>query len=433
MTGEDRTAADHVPLTLQDEVLARLKSLPEVVGFAALFSGEAPDIDSLRGRVAERWGSLPRLRGVLETPAPGWFRYATRRHGWVILAGLDVHEHVSAVSTGRELDGLLNELVVCPLPVHRPPWRLLVVHNAPEAHFSLVFVAHHALLDGSSCFTLLHHLLGASPPIAPTRREPDGPSAPGRRAPRTGMAYALRSLVGAKQTIGPPAHDPRPALAWSAMDPSALTAARRALPGWGATLNEVVLAAAAGAVRAVHGPQPRPGRTGGPVYAGVSVDLRGRDTAHHLGNIVSMARIPLPVDGESPADRLAACRGVVARQGGRASAEALLRIGKTASCLGPWTLGVIAARGSSHPAAAVSCTLVRHKGGGLSLDQRPLVRCLAIPPVPPAGTVGFTLVQYAGTFTITVASHALPGDAHRLTSRFVDEVSLLGRGRESDG
>ncbi|WP_164551807.1 WS/DGAT domain-containing protein [Streptomyces sp. WAC 01529] len=425
-----------------EELLCGTGALPDPpIGMAALFTGEPPRLADLRDRVAERWGGLPLLRRALLRPArPAWLR----PHHWLPLDDFDVRTHVLEAEDEGEgegaFTGLLGRLVAQPVPYGLPPWRLRLVRagrqeDAAQQRFALVLTVHHALMDGRSLELLMSGLLDggtgrgaatpkAAPPVRiprPTRpegRTPDGQAQDSGRlfdALRSGRALPL----SAKPLLT------RRDLAWTELDTDAVRAARRALPGLGATLNEVLLAASAGALRAVHGePEGRAGASR-PLHGVYSVDLRTPEQAATLGNIVSAVRLPLPVEIADPRERLAACRASSAAPGPTQGPDTTTRLLCAAARLGPWGLRLFARRAASPRWAPVSCTAIRWPRGPWSLDGAPLERVIPLGRVQIPGAVSLTLTSYANTFTLCVVSHTPAGQARLLADAFGRELTSL--------
>ncbi|GAA2449139.1 wax ester/triacylglycerol synthase domain-containing protein [Streptomyces macrosporus] len=422
-----------IALSPVDELLCAVRGVPETIGVAALFAGEPPRVEALRARVAERWGGLPRLCRVLLRPRePAWLR----PHRWLALERFDPAHQVVDAEDGpdgagaADFTGLLGRLVARPLPDGLPPWRLLLVRRAGEGRFALVLTAHHALLDGRSLERLLSRLL-------------DGGSGRGGRT--AGGVRAVRALrdahpdhagppvrpplpLGPGRALPPPAGaDPRPEAAWTEVDAGAVRAARRALPGLGATLNEVLLAAATGALRAVHGEPDRWPGAPRPLYGTFPVDLRAPGEEDALGNVVSVVRVPLPVDEDDPVARLAACRGLLAAHGPVRGADAATRLVDAAARLGPWALRLLAAWAGTPGHAPVACVAFRWPRGPWSLDGGPMERVIPLPPVQPPGTAGLALTDCGGVFTLCAVTHTLPGHARLLADAFGRELAAFAR------
>jgi hypothetical protein len=430
-----------VALSPVDELLSGMRGVPETIGMAALFTGEPPPLDALRDRVAERWGELPRLRQVLCPPVSS--PRLRRRRRWLMLDRFDAGRQVLAAddadddADGTELAGLLGRLVARPLPAGVPPWQLRTVRTG--GGFAVVLTAHHALLDGRSLERLLTRLLDGDPGRG--SRSSSGVAAVRTLRARSGEpARRLHSAMGPGRGLPVPAgptrptrsarspqtpQPPQPDLAWAEVDADAMKAARRSLPGLGASVNEVLLAGAAGALRSVHGEPARWPGAPRPLYASFAVDLRTPEDNDVLGNRVSMVRVPLPVAVGDAHERLAACRGLLAAYGPVAGPDMVTGIINTAWRLGPWALRALTARTNSPRYVPVAGAVMKWPRGTWSLDGRPLKRVVPLPAVPVPGTVGIALTDCGGAFTLCVVSRTCPGHARLLADAFTRELSAL--------
>ncbi|MBM7769924.1 WS/DGAT/MGAT family acyltransferase [Actinokineospora baliensis] len=239
---------------------------------------------------------------------------------------LEYHVRLSALPTPgrvRELLELVSRLHGSLLDRHRPLWEAHLVEGLRDNRFALYTKVHHALLDGVSALRLLQRSLATDPAVRDTRppwaaREVD----PTPRPRSAGVGAVLRDLVGLgpafaryanevfrEQTATLPFAAPRSILNVP------ITGARRfAAQGWplarvravgeatGATVNDVMLAMCAGALRRyLLELDSLPQR---PLVAAVPMSLRSDDSAG--GNALGMILCTLATDREDPADRLAA-------------------------------------------------------------------------------------------------------------------------------
>ncbi|MFK8906545.1 wax ester/triacylglycerol synthase domain-containing protein [Streptomyces sp. YS-3] len=410
-----------------DELSCSRRGVPSTIALAALFAGEPPDQESLYDRVAQRWGRLPRLRQVLSSPERlGWLR----RHHWQRADCLDPRRHILSVDCAKDplrLTALLRELITRPFPEGLPPWQLRVVRQVDDSHFALVLTAHHALLDGQSLLHLATRLLDGDGCVFDGDGEASG--AP-RRVPLSAERAQQPSTDSTRQSTGLrlgrtlPVNlgsAPQPDLAWAEIDAEMIRSARRALPGLGATLNEVLLAGVSGTLRHVHGEPDRWPGAPRPLYGCFPVDLRTRQEAEVLGNMVSLVRFPLPVDTSDPRERLTACQGVLGKYKPEAAAQGI----DAAAKLGPWALRAIAAWGNRPGALPVSCPAFRWPRGTWSLDGRPLTSVIPCPVMPPPGGIAVSLMNCSGTFTLCTISNTVSGHARALTDSFPRELESL--------
>lgn len=406
-------------LTAIDEGHLR-NGLPGTIGIAGVFPGEPFDLAQVRSRVRDRWGGLERMSLVLQPPTGS---AALTGHRWRTARPFDPVAHVTA--TDQDLESLLTDGVSHRLPPERPLWRLLVARHA------LVLFAHHALLDGRSLETVFRLLMDGAAPPSPRVPAAADPTATARQRPSVSPATVGRELrrIGALGRPLPTASPGgvRPSVALVELDPQVMrTARRQPAGGRGATLNELLLSTYAGALRVCHGPLRAWPKGSHPFYATVPVDLRTRRTAHQLGNGVTVLRMPLPVDVESPVARLEACQDQVAGFDRRCDAHrAILPALQGAARTVPWLAGVMARRLARPELTTSLCTAFKWRDNPSHLHDRPLARVIPLPQLSPPGTANLCLVHTADAYTLTVVSHARAGDAEMLGEAIARELEAL--------
>jgi diacylglycerol O-acyltransferase len=222
---------------------------------------------------------------------------------------LEAHVHhvgLPAPGDDEQLAALVGDLMSAPLERARPLWSVHVV-DGPGAGSTLVARIHHAMGDGVALVRLLLGLTdeGAGLPPIEVGLSPSRPAH---------VLDAVRDAAAQAATLGRllllPS-DPRTALkeplgvvkraAWSrAYGLGDLKAASRAR---GVTVNDLVTAAVAGAVRAhllARGGWPE----GREVRALVPVFLRSESAGQSLGNHFGLVFLALPIEASSPDERL---------------------------------------------------------------------------------------------------------------------------------
>jgi diacylglycerol O-acyltransferase len=240
--------------------------------------------DALRQRVGERIGREPVLTSILDPEPPP---------AWVDAPDFKLEEHVvGAVCT--TLPELAARRMEERLDRSRPLWSLDVA-PLPGGRTALLLRLHHALADGMTAMRLLETLL-----FDPHPEEPAPPATRARPAPRRAPALRvpsalLRELAGR----GRPTPLDRPAgehrqVAFVDAD---LDRLRQIGHAAGATVNDVVLAAVAGGLRAWMGEAAG-------VRAKVPVSLHS--AAGHAANRDSFLVVDLPLHEPDPARRLRA-------------------------------------------------------------------------------------------------------------------------------
>ncbi len=254
------------PLSFDDAQILRLESAAikghtgKVLLLGPDRSGGALDAARLRERVAERIGSLPRLRQRVDDPganAPTW-----------VDADPDLEWHVAEAATAVPLDHaglreLAGELLAERLDHERPLWRIDVA-PLDDGGTALIVRVHHAMADGVTAIRLVGELLwdpsaAASRPPDERRRQPprrspaaqplQGVAKPGRVARAKEIGGALRrELRPGSDTVLDRHIGPDREVAWRAF-PLARLKAIEHNAGEGVTVNDVVLATVAGGLR----------------------------------------------------------------------------------------------------------------------------------------------------------------------------------------
>ncbi|CAJ1578790.1 wax ester/triacylglycerol synthase family O-acyltransferase [[Mycobacterium] wendilense] len=247
---------------------------------------------------------------------------------------LDYHLRRSALpSPGRirDLLELTSRLHGTLLDRHRPLWEAHLIEGVPDGRFAVYTKVHHALLDGVSALKLTERTLATDPEdtevrapwaLAPKMRSRSSAASPVNRLLRTvtdtagavaGVAPSTIKLARAallEQQLTLPFGAPKTILNGK------IGGARRvAAQSWpqdrikrvkraaGVTVNDVVLAMCAGALRAYL--LERQALPDTPLIAMVPVSLRSEADAHAGGNQVGAVLCNLATDLEDPALRLA--------------------------------------------------------------------------------------------------------------------------------
>jgi WS/DGAT/MGAT family acyltransferase len=341
-------------LSAQDASFLQIEgpTTPMHVGAVALFTretspGNAPfGLEELRAHVAARLSDLPRYRSRLAfTPLAG-------HPIWVDDPRFDVASHVHHVSVpapGDEakLKELVGELFAKPLDRARPLWEMWLVEGLRDDRFALVAKVHHSLADGASCVALMEALFDAKP----TRTIPQRAARRARPQPsRTQLAadeltYRLKRYGELARTARNVLRDPEPArrrmmrtggavwqalgdgirriaptplngavgarrrLEWRSFDLQAMKDARKAVDG---TVNDVVLATVAGALRRFLRAR-RFALRGVDFRVLIPVDVRSGCSDPAAGNQVSGLFLSLPVSEPNPRRRFERIRNETAR------------------------------------------------------------------------------------------------------------------------
>ena len=314
------------------------------VGAVMIFDGDPPAYDDLTDHIRARLHLVPRFRQKLAFPP-----LETGRPLWVDDPNFNLEYHVRdtalpAPGSERQLRALAARVHSQALDRTKPLWEMWLVHGLEGGRFALLSKTHHALVDGVSGVDLATVLFDLQPTPAVVEH-PDAPWEP-RRTP-SGLEMAARGMRGlaglpfdaASRAIGAAAR-PGEALAgtrealeglgevaWAGLNPAPetplnveigphrrlvwvrheLSDFKRVKDALGGTVNDVVLAVVAGALR--RWLRTRGVRTEGlELRALVPVSTRARDEHHQLGNRLAAMRAPLPVYVEEPVARLRVVR-----------------------------------------------------------------------------------------------------------------------------
>ncbi len=326
------------------------------VGWMATFAppehGPRPDFDALFSHVSGRLHRAPRFRQRLAPDALGLHSPL-----WVDDEGFDPAEHIhrSAAEDIRQLaDAVMSE----PLDRDRPLWEFWIADRLADGRLGLVGKAHHCMVDGIAAVELGSLLLDFEP--EPPAAEPDGrwlpaPVPGGVELLARGALDLTRQQLGLLKLPLMLARKPLalPAFGWRAMRSVAATALpvapssplndagssrrhlatlrrpladlRRIRKARGSTVNDVVLAAVAGALRR-HA--ERRGEAPVDLKSMVPVNVRA-DDAGALGNRISFLFVELPVSLADPTARLMTVNHAMAKgkkAGRHEDADAALKV-----------------------------------------------------------------------------------------------------------
>ena len=389
------------------------------------------DIERVRAYVASRLHRLPRYRQRL-----AWI--PVENHPvWVDDPHFQIEFHVRHTALPRpgderQLKRLAGRVVSQPLDRERPLWEFWVVEGLEGGkRFAIVQKVHHCMIDGISGVDLMAILLAldpeaepeASPPFEP--RPPPGPldllaSEVGRRV--TGLVGVLGRTPGALREPADLAERVREGVAavgetlsaalrpasntpinqklgphrrvdWRDLELSRVKAVKDRLGG---TVNDVVLATVAGALRhflALRRLDVDHLR----IRANVPVSLRTRDERGTLGNRIALFMAELPVDEPDPLTRLARVRETMERlKSSRQAmgAEVLAAVSEWTSA----TLLSLAVRGAAR-GRPYNLVVTNVPGPQIPLYMLGALmeRCYPVVNLQPQQGLGVGLFSYAGT------------------------------------
>jgi diacylglycerol O-acyltransferase len=308
------------------------------VGGTTIMQGPAPDFDEFVDHVGRRLDLVPRFRQrVTKTPLN------LANPVWGDDPKFDVRRHVRRLRLPRpggeaELREVVGNVMSEPLDKARPPWQIYMVEGLAGNRHAFISKTHHALVDGVSAIDVGAAILDISPkgredkkakrwrPASPAQaallagaavdligtplratgraartavRSPAGSAA---RVFKTAEAFSSMAVSGPRvrrtfmnQEIG---RDRR--VGWQKATLAEVKRARR--PVEGATVNDVILAIAAGGLRRLF--KQRRIKLPEYVVALVPVSIRTADEKGELGNRIATILARLPIAERDPVKRL---------------------------------------------------------------------------------------------------------------------------------
>jgi len=408
------------------------------------------DLGRLKSLIEERLLNFARFRQRVEEPplGIGLPQWVTDPH-----FHLDAHIHHIALPAPADktaLEAFVSDLLGTPLDFSKPLWQIHLVEHAEGS--AIVSRIHHAIADGIALIQVLLSL--TDPTRRPRKRQsppqstgaPDGGSyllrAGGRLAQAGfGLArdpgHALRmaglgadaAATLARVALLPP--DPPTALkgplgvrkraAWS--DPISLAEVKAAGAHAGGTINDVLVTAAAGALR--HYLVGRGEDVAGmDVRATVPVNLRPPEQADRLGNQFGVVFLALPLGIDGPRRRLAEIKRRMDEL--KSSLQpvvafgALNAIGFLPSRLQPLPIQFFGSK------ASVVLTNVPGPREPLYMAGEPLKRAMFWVPQSGRLGLGISILTYAGEVLMGVASDVgLVPDPQTIVEGFHAELEEL--------
>jgi WS/DGAT/MGAT family acyltransferase len=430
--------------------------------FAPRADGKPITVDALRAAVSGRLRHDERFRQRLAFPLGGMAEPV-----WVDDERFDVAHHVVGLSEPGEtvsrsrFDELADLVLSEPLDRARALWRVHLVPRLSDGGVGLVMKAHHAMVDGKSAVELALLLLDVSPDAAAP--EPDAAWRP-RRAPGStrlalealverggeplrmagGMARLAASpdrgvrLAGtlrrAALAVGEDLARPAPASHVNVPIGPRRTLVHHATPieqllevkrRRGVTLNDVALAAVAGALRQIallRRTIPTP------LKVMIPVSVRSDEEAASLGNRISFVFIELPCAEPDPAARLAAVHRATAQRRRDREAEDLdVAFGVIARA--PTPIQHALAHAFAHP-RLFNLTVSTVAGPAVPRYLRGCRLRTVHSAVPLAGrhalSIGVVMVAGQACFGLTADARTLPeADADALAGDIDAEIDAL--------
>jgi len=312
------------------------------VGGVTILDGPPPPFEEFLEQIRRRVHLVPRYRHKL---AHTHTALDSGRPVWIDDPNFNVEYHVRhtalpAPGGWEQLRDLTARIFSQQLDRSKPLWEMWMIEGLQDDRFALISKTHHSLIDGIAGIDLATVLFDVSPDPPPLRvsarpwrphREPGGAEllAAGLRG---ALHAGIELAEGALDALAHPEHAlvrAREAaegigeIVWAALNPAPETplnvhiGPHRRFVGvasrlddfklvknaFGGTVNDVVLAVVAGALRSFL--ISRGVRTAGmEMRALVPVSVRADDEHNQLGNRIVAMRGPLPVYISNPVQRL---------------------------------------------------------------------------------------------------------------------------------
>ena len=309
------------------------------IGAVMIFEGDPPTYDEFKAHIGSRLDFVPRYRQKLVYPP-----YGTGRPLWADDPDFNLNYHLRHTALPRpggerELKILASRLFSQALDRSKPLWEMFLVEDLEGDRFAIIIKSHHAMIDGISGVdigTVIFDVTADAEPIVPKEEWKPKPlpsnlsllergakelatepvklgekainalRKPSSLAGRVGesaegLAEVARALADSAPDV--PLNvpiGPHRRITWTSAD---LADYRRVKDVFGTTVNDVVLAVAAGSIRKWL--VKRGVDTDGlELRAMVPVSVRSDDERGQLGNKLATMRAPLPVYEADPVARL---------------------------------------------------------------------------------------------------------------------------------
>lgn len=340
MAETKRSAPDRLSPSDMSSLLAERGPIHVHVGATIVVQGKPPAFDDLVAHVQRRLNLVPRFRQrVTRTPL------GLDNPVWADDPRFDIRWHVRRAALPRpgsmaELRELAGQILSQPLDFERPLWQLYLVEGLEGRRHAYVNKTHHALVDGVSAVDVGTIILdpskdGSEVKVDDEPWEADQPSQAmllvrgaservarplrtARRATRTAVTMPRGTARNVMQTAeafaGLAAGGPKAPQTFLNQDigrdrrvayvRTELGLLKEARGGTEATVNDLILAGAAGGLRRFF--KRHSEKLPEHIVALVPMSVRREDERNDLGNRVATLMVPLPIAETEPAARLQA-------------------------------------------------------------------------------------------------------------------------------
>jgi diacylglycerol O-acyltransferase / wax synthase len=312
------------------------------LGGLTILEGPPPALEDFLEQIRRRLHLVPRYRHKL---AHTHTALDSGRPLWIDDPGFNLEYHVRHTSLPapgdwEQLRSLTARIFSQQLDRSKPLWEMWLIEGLRDDRFALISKTHHSLIDGIAgvdLATVLFDLSPEPPPIRHSGRPWQPHREPGTlelvaSAGREALGAGVKLAGGAVDALAHPEHalvrareaaEGLGEFVWAVLNPapptplnvdigphrrfvgvaSQLTDYRLVKNAFGCTVNDVVLAVVAGALRTFL--ISRGVRTEGlELRALVPVSVRAEEEHHQFGNRIVVMRGPLPVYMSDPVQRL---------------------------------------------------------------------------------------------------------------------------------
>ena len=390
---------------------------------AVLVLGTGPgfNVQDAQRLLGERVRAVPRLRQRLCRAPPG-----CGRPFWADDPAFDLRHHVRQMpcpppGDQRALLEVAAAVTREPLPRSRPLWSATFVTGLADRGTGLVIIMNHVLADGIGGLAVLASLVDeipGLPPGNPQRARFPVPAPParalaadawaGRARGLTHLARSVRTIRQGLAELGsarpprrlPPTSLNRPTGPQRRLDVVAadLAAIRDLGHAHGGTVNDVILAAIAGALRALLESRDEELDL---VTASVPVSARQAATGGQLGNQVETMPVALPARGDLAA-RVTRIAAITRERKTAARGTSAAVLGPPFRLLAP--TGLLRWFFNRQQLIHTFVTNLRGPAEPLTFAGAPVRAVIPIPATTGNVTTTFGALSYAGTLRITVLS-----------------------------
>ena len=442
------------------------------IGGLAVFEGEPPTGAEFREHIASRLPLIPRYRQkIVEMP------FGTGRPVWVedprFRVGYHVrHSALPSPGSDEQLLTLTSRVLSQRLDRTKPLWEIWLVENLVGGRFAVIAKTHHAMIDGVGGIDLLTALFDLSSETTVAAIEPWQP----RPTPGTlgllghGAVGAVRNLVrlgtkGASLAVQPQkavretvavatalGEATMPFLAGAPKTPlngipgphrrveivrTPLADYKKVKTAFGATVNDVVLTAVAGALgRFLEGRGVDV--DGMKLKACVPVSIRSEDKGGNAGNEITIMTAPLPIGIDNPVTRLSMVHKAMEHLKTSRQAEGAQVLTSIENVLPPAVLARASRLGFSSRMYNLLVTNVPGPQFPIYMLGRELVELAPLAFLAPEHLLAIAIVSYQGqvTYGLLADSDALPDLkdlARHLEAALAELVEASGATVPADG